>query len=45
MHRIVLVLSQLWLAFLTLATLNVCSAAPIDLRNSPASVQLPAALE
>lgn len=45
MHRLVLVLSQLWLAILTLATLNVCSAAPIDLRNSPASVQLPAALE
>lgn len=45
MHRIVLVLSQLWLAILTMATLNVCSAAPIDLRTSPASVQLPAALE
>lgn len=45
MHRIVLVLSQLWLAILTLANLTVCSAAPIDLRGSPASVQLPAALE
>ena len=45
MHKIVLILSQLWLTILALANLTACSAAPLELRGSPTSVQLPAALE